>query len=214
MGIISGANLISDGLVYSLDAANFRSYSGSGLTSYTMITGLGGTLINGTGFSSQNGGSFYFDGTNDYIRYSNSDILGSVYTQNIWFRRNSVNTGLLADTGYAGALVYPNKIEFYYTNVSPYYLTGNYNFVSGVWYCVSFVRGSSTKEIYLNGNILASTASTDMYDAPGTNFIIGSNGGSVEFWNGNISQVSVYNIALSAQEIKQNYNATKKRYGL
>jgi hypothetical protein len=53
-----------------------------------------------------------------------------------------------------------------------------------------------------------------MYDAPGTNFVIGSNGGNSEFLNGNISQVQIYNRALSAQEISQNFNATKGRYGL
>ena len=51
MGIISGANILSDGLIYSLDAANFRSYSGSGITSFGLVGGLGGTLVNGTGFS-------------------------------------------------------------------------------------------------------------------------------------------------------------------
>ena len=74
MGIISGANLISDGLVYSLDAANFRSYSGSGLTSNALVGGIGATLVNGVGFSSLNAGYFSFDGTNDYINTSSIDL--------------------------------------------------------------------------------------------------------------------------------------------
>jgi len=212
MGIKAGPKIVTNGLIFDLDAAVSRSYSGSGLTTYSIISGVGGSLLNGTGFSAINGGSFFFDGTNDYIRFTNSDIMGSVYTQNIWFRKNNTNTGLLADTGYAGALIYSNKIEFYYTNVSPYFLSANYTFTNGIWYCISLVRGATSKEIYLDGGLLASTASTDMYDTSGTNFIIGSNNGSVEFFIGNIAQVQIYNRALSAQEILQNYNATKGRY--
>ena len=140
--------------------------------------------------------------------------MGSVYTQNIWFKKNSSSVSDLADAQYSGALVYSGSIVFYYTNVPPYTLTAYYSFAIGVWYCLSLVRGSSVKQIYLNGNILASTGSTDMYDAPGTNFVIGSNGGNSEFLNGNIAQVQVYSRALSSTEILQNYNALKTRYGL
>ena len=90
MGIISGANLISDGLVYSLDAANFRSYSGSGLTSFGLVGGLGGTLVNGVGFTSANSGSFIFDGTNDYIDCGNPTVLQGLQlnmTLSCWFKR-------------------------------------------------------------------------------------------------------------------------------
>ena len=208
-------NIVRDGLVFHVDASKSNSYAGVGNTIYD-ISGSGkiGTLTNGPTFSGLNGGSIAFDGSNDYILFPNSDVMGSVYTQNIWFKKNSSNVGDLADAQYSGALVYSGSIVFYYTNVPPYTLTAYYSFAIGVWYCLSLVRGSSVKQIYLNGNILASTGSTDMYDAPGTNFVIGSNGGNSEFLNGNISQVQIYNRALSAQEISQNFNATKGRYGL
>ena len=215
MAIYSGPFNSVDGLVLDIDPANPRSYAGVGNTIYDLSgSGKIGILSNGAAFSGLNGGSIAFDGSNDYILFPNSDVMGSVYTQNIWFKKNSSNVGDLADAQYSGALVYSGSIVFYYTNVPPYTLTAYYSFTIGVWYCLSLVRGSSTKEIYLNGNILASTGSTDMYDAPGTNFVIGSNGGNSEFLNGNIAQVQVYNRALSAQEITQNYNAVKNRFGL
>ena len=212
---IVNENIVRDGLVFHVDASKSNSYAGVGNTIYD-ISGSGkiGTLTNGPTFSGLNGGSIAFDGSNDYILFPNSDVMGSVYTQNIWFKKNSSNVGDLADAQYSGALVYSGSINYYYTNVPPYFLTAYYSFTIGVWYCLSLVRGSSIKQIYLNGNILASTGSTDMYDAPGTNFVIGSNGGNSEFLNGNIAQVQVYNRALSAQEILQNYNALKNRYGL
>ena len=67
MGLAHSPSIISDGLVFYLDAANRRSYSGSGLTVNGLVGGIGGTLINGTGFSTANNGTFIFDGTNDYI---------------------------------------------------------------------------------------------------------------------------------------------------
>ena len=208
-------NIVRDGLIFHVDASKSNSYAGVGNTIYD-ISGSGkiGTLTNGPTFSGLNGGSIAFDGSNDYILFPNSDVMGSVYTQNIWFKKNSSSVSDLADAQYSGALVYSGSIVFYYTNVPPVTLTAYYSFAIGVWYCLSLVRGSSVKQIYLNGNILASTGSTDMYDAPGTNFVIGSNGGNSEFLNGNIAQVQIYNRALSSTEILQNYNALKTRYGL
>ena len=67
MGISAGPNSVSNGLVFQLDAANLRSYSGSGNTANGLVSGIGGTLVNGVGFTSSNSGSFIFDGTDDYI---------------------------------------------------------------------------------------------------------------------------------------------------
>ena len=69
MGIKAGPKIVDDGLVFSLDAAVSRSYSGSGLTIYDLYSGTGATLINGVGYSSINSGYFSFDGTNDYINF-------------------------------------------------------------------------------------------------------------------------------------------------
>jgi hypothetical protein len=212
MGVKSGPRVVKDGLVFSLDAAVSRSYSGSGLTAYGLVGGIGGTLVNGVGFTSTNNGYFSFDGTNDYIRISNNDLIGSVYTQNIWFKLNNTGSYSLLDTSYSGSLIYSNKVEFYYSNVPPYYLTVNFSFVVNVWYMINLVRDTSVKSIYINGNLIGSVDSADSYNSPDTTLFIGSNKGSTEFMNGNISQVQIYNRALSAQEILQNYNATKGRY--
>jgi len=74
MGIDIGPIEVTDGLVFHLDAGNTRSYGGSGLTTNGLVAGIGATLLNGTGFSSANGGSFFFDGTNDFIITSNIDL--------------------------------------------------------------------------------------------------------------------------------------------
>ena len=75
MGIAYNTSIVSSGLVFALDAANSRSYSGSGITVNGLISGFGGTLVNGVGFTSTNYGSFFFDGSNDYLEIADNDGL-------------------------------------------------------------------------------------------------------------------------------------------
>ena len=103
MGVIAGANINDNGLIFSLDAANFRSYSGSGLTSFGLVGGIGGTLVNGVGYTSSNSGSFIFDGTNDYIDTQTS-FIPTRYTVFAWFmlHTQSVNRfQIIYESGYA-----------------------------------------------------------------------------------------------------------------
>jgi hypothetical protein len=76
MGISGGPDMIQDGLVLSLDAADKNSYPGSG-TTWIDLSGNNnsGTLTNGPIFSSANQGSIVFDGTNDYVQNPNRSII-------------------------------------------------------------------------------------------------------------------------------------------
>ena len=87
MGIDYNNIIVSDGLVFYIDAANPRCYSGTGLTANGLVGGIGATLINGVGFTSSNNGSFIFDGTNDYGLSS-----GSVSITNSISQRQSMTT--------------------------------------------------------------------------------------------------------------------------
>jgi len=72
MGAAAGPDIVEDGLVLCLDAANPKSYPGSGNT-WTDLRGNGndGTLVNGVGYDSANNGSMVFDGVDDSIQSSN-----------------------------------------------------------------------------------------------------------------------------------------------
>ena len=215
MGVIAGANINDNGLVFSLDAANFRSYSGSGLTSFGLVGGIGGTLVNGVGFTSTNGGSFIFDGTNDYIDTQTS-FIPTRYTVFAWFmlHTQSVNRfQIIYESGYAQIFLSSQSISFWYKISSPYWLPYDVNLSFNTWYQVCVVNDSNLKSLYLNGNFGSSVSDSSNYQ-PNDTVQIGSNQGIIEFLNGKIGQLSAYNRALSDQEIKQNYNATKKRYGL
>lgn len=94
MGTKYNPSVVRDGLVYYIDAANSRSYSGSGITANSLVGGINGTLTNGVGFSSANNGSFSFDGTNDYINFGNSSTLQqSSGTLSAWTKTSSAGSG-------------------------------------------------------------------------------------------------------------------------
>ena len=233
MATIAEPNVVIDGLVFNLDAANSRSYSGSGLTVNGLVGGIGGTLVGGVGFTNRNSGSFVFDGSNDYINLGNPTVLQGLQlnmTISCWFNRQAFTSSATLYSDYADVggvrltslLRIDSNFLAYYTsapnngfqNVYPATIT------SGVWYFVSVaVSGtlsSPIANIFLNGTTytfnlgaLNSTPFTGAIHCIGGNINIGTN----EYFNGNIPQLQIYNRALSQQEVLQNYNATKSRYG-
>jgi hypothetical protein len=94
MAVGYNPSIVSDGLVFFLDPANKRSYSGSGLTTNGLVGGIGGALVNGVGFTSSNNGSFFFDGSNDYISEPNNSIFNfasGFLTISVWVNFSSVS---------------------------------------------------------------------------------------------------------------------------
>jgi hypothetical protein len=220
MGIIAGANINDNGLIFSLDAANFRSYSGSGLTSFGLVGGIGGTLVNGVGFTSSNGGSFIFDGTNDYIISPSNSNYGfglNDFTIAAWFKSSDKsNYGSIVniyDDVNPGIILYSNITNGYFrTWVGNSLMVGNIDVTNGQWNNVVLKRSSGTCTQFVNG--IENISTTTSQSIVETNLKIGGIPPYSYNTNGNISQVSIYNRALTAKEIRQNYNATKKRYGL
>jgi hypothetical protein len=89
MGIAYNTSIVSDGLVFALDAANSRSYGGSGITINSLVGGIGGTLYNGVIYSSTTSPYFDFDGTNDYIAFPKLDTLSgkTAFTMSVFCSR-------------------------------------------------------------------------------------------------------------------------------
>jgi hypothetical protein len=217
------SKIITDGLVLCLDAANPKSYGGSG-TTWTDLSGLGntGTLVNGVGYSSANKGSLSFDGSNDFIDFtSDSNLLPTNgLTVSAWFRTTVADRWLITKTsnpnvnGYLLAGGSNGAIGFAINNalvvVPNPITTGSWLYVAGTW------APSTSLLIYQNGIQVGSniTSIPSSIINPSYTLEIGRRPNGPDYWNGNISQVSIYNRALSASEIKQNYNATKSRYGL
>jgi hypothetical protein len=242
MGLKHHPRVVTNGLVFYLDAANTRSYSGSGLTINALVGGIGATLVNGVGFTSTNAGYFSFDGTNDYLSVPSSSIFnlasndctveivaffnastssdntyrpifvigssGSTYLSlSKW--RSGVGNGVYLDYSVAGsrytittttATPTPNVAN---TITSPLFDVNNKwtHFVIGI--------SSNVMTLYANSVDLGAVTLTARWNT-NLDLVIGALAG--DFMSGNIPLFKIYNRALTAQEILQNYNATKKRY--
>jgi hypothetical protein len=229
MGIAYNTSIVSDGLVFALDAANSRCYSGSGITVNGLIGGIGGTFWGGSGYSSSNSGSFYFNGSNA-IRIEDSTIMRpNNFTISAWAKFNSFDTydTIITKSQTTASWVPPYLSYLIRTNTNGTlleYSLGDgtfrpnqvaYTLSTNIWYQFVMTYDGARVKGYLNNSVLVdkSLAITVSYAAHP--IIIGGSYGASPFGetiDGNIPQVLIYNRALTAQEIKQNYNATKKRY--
>ena len=227
MGIAYNTSIVSDGLVYAIDAANSRSYAGSGLTLYDLYSGSATTLINGVGITSFNSGAFVFDGSNDYINPTFPVSNNSDFTVGFWMNYQdvtNVDRGLVTtwDTSWNGFGIgtYQAQIRSWVNDGAG----GGLNWAgitTNTWkyYTLAFSNSAKTQFVYIDGNLLASEVFNDTVTHSSLQIARGGQSGSTQltyypYLKCQISQLSIYNKRLSNTEIKQNYNATKKRYGL
>jgi hypothetical protein len=230
MAYLNGPQIVRDGLVLCLDAGNTKSYAGSG-TAWADMSGNNnsGSLTNGPTFSGNNGGSISFDGVNDYVNtnFTNNIVTGG-FTFNFWFYgtkstvhfpaqffvNDDINTIFRIERFSAGN----DTIEFGHSpnggSIASNELI-SFNFPNNVWHYCSLVYDGNYKYIYKNGFIDTTSASGQTLTYYSGAFLrIGARqDSSLLPFAGNIPQVSIYNRALSANEILQNYNATRQRYG-
>jgi hypothetical protein len=226
MGLSHSPGIVTSGLVYSIDAANSRSYSGSGITVNGLV-GIGGTLINGVGFTSTNSGSFVFDGTNDYINPAFPVSNNSDFTIGFWMNYQDVTSperGILVtwDTSYNGFGIGTagGQIRSWVGNgggggIDWGAITTN----TWKYYIVAYNYSLKTQYVYVNGNFVISGVNSNFINHSSLQIARGGQSGSSQlssytYLKCQISQLSIYNRPLSATEIRQNFNATRKRYGI
>jgi len=227
MGVFAGPEIVSDGLVLSLDAGNTKSYPGSG-TTWTDLSGNGnnGTLTNGPTYSSSNGGSLVFDGTNDFVLSSSVATYGNNTTWEAWvYCTADVSTYNMFMGRYLPYFAFYGGNSLYFSNQ----IAGNQrtiqtatNLSYNTWYHATFTTSydgvNTTMKIYTNG---VETASGTWAGAQGNynyKFMIGDGNNSADnTWypfQGRVSNVKVFNRTLTASEISQNFNALRGRFGI
>jgi Concanavalin A-like lectin/glucanases superfamily len=223
--------IVTSGLVLHLDAGNPFSYPATGVgTKWTDLSGNNnhGTLVNGVSYTENNRGALSFDGSDDYVTLSSSQIAPGTgaFTWNFWAKstRTQQNYSILfsgagsnADYGVIGLNQQVGYGLLYYA--------GGYRIQDadisffGNWIYVSFIgngggTGSRTLRLYKNGVQAGSTYTFD-YNFTSTTPIIGANHSAFgECMGGNIANITYYNRALSAAEVSQNFNALRGRYGI
>jgi len=227
-----GPSIVRDGLVLYLDAGDRNSYSGTGNTWYDLSgSNNNGTLVNSPLFDYANKGIFDFQGTNSSIYVPVSTSLQSQYfTFDIWFKLNSIPSG--------GISIFSGHYQHYGTisGLTTFAYQGSYWFQTrfnniccqsltvgtastGVWVNFSGTWNGSVKIAYLNG-IQAGTQSVTGTHSQLNNFSVGNNADNIANNNyngavdGYVPIVRYYNNPLSPDKIKQNYNATRGRFGI
>lgn len=230
MAFIHSPKIVTDGLILALDAANSKSYV-SGSTNWFNLTNpaVSGSLLNGPTFNTGSGGNIVFDGINDTCPVNNqtfNSTTGSSFTIETVFRRNSPTPGaarVLYTIGPGGATNARIALFFddngngsmainYYTDASSdrYIVLSPQTLDTNFHHAVQVVNKSTLQMTgYFDGVNKGSTAVTGSSTSDTVFRVAG--GASC---NAAIALVRIYNRALSAQEVLQNYNATKGRFGL
>lgn len=221
MGIAYNPTIVMDGLVFAIDADNVKSYPGSG----SSVLDMSGNNITGSLISSPtvSGGAFNFNGSN-YIDVANDPALNPLeITINAWVKSNN---SVWNDYGYIVSkrdvyVFHPTMgsttVEFYCflngawnsISVNPTRPITEWNLYTGSWDGTS-LRG------YVNGLLVGgpSVRTGPLATNDTGNLSIGRDDGLTRYLDGSIANVSIYNRALSDDEVKQNFNALRGRFDL
>lgn len=222
--VLTDGGLVTSGLTNVWDFGLNTCYPGSGTTLNTLTTSTQTwTLTNGPTYSTLGGGSLLFDGSNDYLAYTNagSYILNTPATTIFWIRTSASTGGLMSHYSggpvNSGMYIESGKLAYAYYNTEWRYSYSNGSTVNtNNWIMVAYAAPSTsggTIQTYVNG------VADWSFTVTGGHY--SSNIGSIGilwgfyYFNGYIGQVLQYNgTQLSASQILQNFNATRQRYGV
>ena len=223
-----GPRIVTDGLIFYIDAANKKSYPGSG-TTYSNLKNLSneGTLYHGISLQPNHGGVWDFDGPSDYSDTNFQAPTSTQATVGLWVNINSQTNygGLVVDSTGAGAETrlslsqggtssHPGKLAIYVGDGSSSDADFNVSIPAFniFFYLCATINGTAVN-VYIDGQLSRSYTSGISYTGNGQhNYFLGGWGNSL-YLNGQMGPVHIYTKALSASEVLQNYNALKGRIG-
>jgi hypothetical protein len=226
MGVSGGPNIVrGSSLILELDAADRNSYPGSG-TVWGDVSGNNnnGTLVNSPTFSSDNGGSIVFNGTNQQLNTAyNIEAATSSNLQTFcsWLSGTSTNSSFFGSSANSTGQFHlilnfqSGQLQFGVSYFGGNAGESNTNVTvsaNSTWNYGCVVKtAAQTFDVYFNGSKVI-TGATRLANVSST-FSLG------RFYSGlyvpsKIANVQIHNRALSASEIAQNYNALKSRFGL
>ena len=229
--VSGGASVISDGLLMHLDAGDTNSYPGSGST-WTDLSGNGNNFtLSGVTYNSSTGSFTFGDNQGDYIARSTSDVIGGLtdITVEMWIKISTLQTQIpfisyntsSSDNAF---LIFKNGanslIAFFGPSGGATVTFADNNWNTGNFIQFVIARLGSNIKYYINGTFIVETNSypTGSFPTGGT-LLFGqeqdSPGGgfsSSQDFVGDYANVLIYNKALTASEVLQNYNALKGRY--
>ena len=210
-----GPDIVDDGLLIAIDAGSTRSYSGSGTSVSNIIDDSTYTLQNGLSKVSDKGGTWDYDGTDDYISGPSMSFgTLSAYTIAFWSRRDSDSKMYIGTSNNHFYWYGDNSWRYVHGGVAgEYYYPKNVTINNGDWgYYVATYDGSNVK-IYRQGIYQGAKAVTGTANLDSLTWQFGKHGSSGSYmFEGLGGNISFYNKALTQAEVTQNYNALASRY--
>jgi len=225
--VLPNENIVTDGLVLYLDAGKAKSFGGDG-TTWRDLSGenINGTLTNGVGFTEDYGGSLIFDGVDDYVQTNKLKVSDSKnFTVEVFVNpettQNSYANILDYDHTNGGFTIQQSAastnyfgIAYQYSSIGPLYYESTPILISaGQWNHLVFTKNDDQIIGYLNGqkqfDDIGNINVVNLFDRI---VHIGKWISGSRFFYGKISIAKIYDRALTASEVLQNYEATKYRY--
>jgi hypothetical protein len=213
------APIVTDGLVLAVDAGNLVSYEDGSTTAYSLTGSLGGTLTNSPGYSNSNGGVFISDGTDDGIVVPDDNTLDlSDFTIEAWVWWNQhKNYGSLLCKGPGGSGQLFNYAFFFYSgnivvgfgNGSSWYPVSIGTPSTNEWHHIVGTYDGATLKFYLDGVLANSSGIVQTPYQNNTDLGLLHTPYPID---GKVGPLRVYNRALTAAEVTQNYNAQVSRF--
>lgn len=225
-------NIVTNGLVLNIDPSKSTSYAGSGNTIYDLSgSAINGALINTPSFSGLNGGQISMPGSSKYIDLGqNFNFTSQNFSISYWVYLDSFTTNQ-AGQGPIPFFKGDYQQMGYYSQIDS---NGSFGFatnqggaiqtsstLAGVittstWYHLSYVRNGTSVRLYSNG--VDRTSAVASHNNPGSS----NQTFKINYYKPDylitsqmrISQFLIYNRALTQQEISQNFNATRSRFGI
>lgn len=237
MSLGHGASIVRSGLVLHLDAANRKSYPGTG-TAWTDLSGNGnhGDIINGTTFSNN---AFLFDGTNDHVKMASlnrkfawtpSGTVGNRIVSIETWVKTSDTAGCIFSKPWNGSgnynlMMYHNS---FYTRIDNAHSLSFSSIADNKWHHIVCIVNETQKAVYIDGLLVAGfvnhlivndTPTPSEQVLPLTLMTLypyppGEWNEPTHAISGSMSVFRFYNKQLNIDEIQQNFNALRGRYGI
>jgi hypothetical protein len=231
-----GASIVTDGLVFAIDAGNLVSYPTTGTGIYSLAGSFTASLVNGVGYSPNFGGIFDFDGSDDFIElpfdsYWNSNVFGTAtnFTLECWYKPDlfknwdtvieksessgwysrSEGPAIWTDVGSLQG-VFASGVD---GNPSGSVLVLSYATTTLKWYHICFTGDGTTLRLYVDG-IERTSAAVSSRTVAVYNGNVGPRLGRRAFMDGQLGPTRFYTRGLSGQEVTQNFNAQRPRFGI
>jgi hypothetical protein len=226
--------IVTSGLVLNLDAANYKSYV-SGSTNWFSVgtSNISSSLFNNPTFNIDGAGSVGFNGSTNYglITASPTLAFSSNFSISVWVKVNAIHAsgynGIAGRFGpssnYNGYIIEcnnqfsGNKFAFTLGNANSFLrITADSTITFGRWYNVVGTNTANVNRLYIDTTLQTTTSTFTVATSATQDFAIGRYYAEQNnfYHNGNISNIMIYNKALSLAEIQQNYNTLKSRYNL